>query len=62
MRGGVDRSLGAENPDYKSMIGAFVADDKLYSIWYISAEPYCYDKHAAEAENVIQSASVVNAQ
>lgn len=49
----------AESPDYKGTIGAFVADEKLYTIWYIAADPHYYDKHAEAAESIIRSAKVV---
>lgn len=41
---------------YKAMIGGFVADEKLYLVMYLGADPYYYDKHRAEAEQMIASA------
>ncbi len=48
-----------DSPDYKGMIGAFIAEEKLYSVWYIAAEPHYYGKHSARAEAVIKSAALV---
>ena len=48
-----------DSPDYKGTIGAFVADDKLYSIWYIAADPHYYDKHSGAADTIIKSAALV---
>ena len=45
-----------ESPNYKGLVGAFVADDELYVIMYIAVETYYYDKHIAEAESVIKGA------
>jgi hypothetical protein len=49
----------SDSPDYKGQIGAFVADEKLYTVWYIAADPYYFDKHSATAEAVIKSAVLV---
>jgi len=49
-----------DSPDYKGQIGAFVADEKLYTVWYIAADPYYYDKHSTLADGVIKSAAVVS--
>jgi hypothetical protein len=46
----------AEIAYYKGTIGAFVANQKLYLIMYIGADPYYYDKHRAVAEQMIASA------
>ncbi len=47
-----------DSPTYKGRVGAFIVDDKLYTIWYIAADPYYFDKHNAVAEAVITSARV----
>lgn len=49
----------SDSPDYKGTIGAFIADEKLYTIWYIAADPHYYDKHSAAADAIIKSATVV---
>jgi len=48
-----------DSPDYRGTVGAFVADEKLYTIWYIAAIPHYHDKHFASAESIIKSARVV---
>ena len=47
-----------DSPDFRGSIGAFVADDKLYSIWYLAAEPHYHDKHFAKADEIIASARI----
>lgn len=49
----------SDSPDYKGTIGAFIADEKLYTVWYIAADPHYYDKHGAAADAIIKSATVV---
>ena len=49
-----------ESPTYKGVVGAFIADDELYIMWYFGAEPYYYDKHLSAAEAVIQSATLAS--
>ena len=39
-------------------VGAFVADEKLYLIVYLGAQPYYFDKHRDEALAVIRGARV----
>lgn len=41
---------------YRSTIGGFVANEKLYLIMYIAADPYYYDKHREAALRMIASA------
>ena len=50
----------SDSPDYRGTIGAFIADDKLYTIWYIAAHPHYYDKHSERADAIIKSAALVN--
>ncbi len=45
-----------DSPKYRGSVGAFVAGDRLYLLYFLGAQPYYYDKHRAEAEAVIQSA------
>ena len=52
----------SDSPDYKGTIGAFVADEMLYSVWYIAADPHYYDLHSAAAEAIIKSATVVRGE
>ncbi len=49
----------SDSPDYKGTIGAFIADEKLYTVWYIAADPHYYDKHSAAADAIIKSATIV---
>lgn len=46
-----------ESPEYKGLVGAFIANEKLYVVYFLGATPYYYDKHIAAAEAVIKSAS-----
>lgn len=50
-----------ESPTYKGVVGAFIASEQLYVMWYIGADPYYYDKHLADAEAVIRSATLAAA-
>jgi hypothetical protein len=47
-----------ESPDYKGIAGAFVADAKLYFMYYLAADPYYYEKDLAAAEAIIRSATL----
>ena len=47
-----------ESPEYRGMVGAFIADDRLYVLFFLGALPYYYDKHVAAADDVIKSASL----
>ena len=48
-----------ESPDYKGIVGAFIANDKLYFMYYFAADPYYYAKDLAAAEAIIKSAALV---
>jgi hypothetical protein len=47
-----------ESPTYKGVVGAFIASEELYVMWYIAADPYYYGKHLPDAEAVIRSATL----
>jgi len=47
-----------DSPEYRGVVGAFIANDQLYLMYFIGAVPHYYDKHIREAEAVIQSASL----
>ena len=47
-----------DSPDYRGMVGAFIANDLLYVISYSAAEPYYYGKHVDEAKRIIETASL----
>ena len=47
-----------ESPEYKGLVGAFIANDRLYVMYFLAATPYYYDKHIADAEAVIKSATI----
>ncbi len=47
-----------ESPEYKGLVGAFIADDKLYVMYFLAATPHYYGKHIAEAEAIIKSATI----
>ena len=53
-------AIVTESPQYKGVVGAFVADDELYIMWYIGATPYYFDKHLADADAVIRSATLAD--
>lgn len=46
----------AAGPDYKGLVGAFTADDALYLILYLAADPYYYEKYRSDAEWIIENA------
>lgn len=48
----------SENPNYRGTAGAFVANDKLYMMFFLGAVPHYFDKHSAAATSVIQSATL----
>ena len=50
-----------ESPTYKGVVGAFIANEQLYVMWYIAAHPYYYGKHLSDAEAVIRSATLSTA-
>ena len=47
-----------DSPDYRGMVGAFIANDLLYVISYSAAEPYYFGKHVDEAKIIIETASL----
>lgn len=47
-----------DSPRYKGVAGAFVADDKLYFMYYLGATPYYYEKYRAQAEEMIKTATL----
>ncbi len=50
-----------ESPDYRGTVGAFIANEKLYLIYYLAAEPYYYGKHESAAKAIINSTQLVAA-
>ncbi len=53
----LDASL-TDSPDYRGVAGAFIANDLLYLMLYVAAEPYYYGKHLDEAMSIIETASL----
>ena len=51
-----------DSPKYNGIVGAFIADEKLYVMFYLGAQPHYYDKHVAEAESIIKSALIAEAE
>jgi hypothetical protein len=45
-----------DSPKYKGIVGAFIANDKLYLMYFLGAVPHYYEKNVAEAEATIRSA------
>jgi hypothetical protein len=50
-----------ESPDYRGTVGAFIANDELYLMFYLAAEPNYYGKHESAATAIIESAQMVAA-
>ena len=46
----------SDGPNYRGICGAFIADEKLYVMLFLAAEPYYFEKHQGEALSVIQGA------
>jgi len=46
----------SDNPDYQGTAGAFIANEKLYMLFFLGAVPHYFDKHVDAAVSVIQSA------
>jgi hypothetical protein len=46
----------AEGADRKGVIGAFIANQKLYLVMYLAADPYYFELNRDAAEQVIRSA------
>jgi hypothetical protein len=46
----------ANGPDYRGLVGGFVANGKLELVVYLAAVPYYFDLHRERAANVIASA------
>ena len=51
-------AIVTESPEYKGLVGAFIANEKLYVVYFLGATPYYYGKHIAEAEAIIKSATI----
>ena len=47
-----------DSPRYSGIVGAFIANEKLYIMFFLGAQPHYYDKHLAEAESIIRSALI----
>ncbi|MCG8370034.1 MAG: hypothetical protein MJA32_05915 [Proteobacteria bacterium] len=47
-----------DNPKLKGTVGAFVANEKLYFMYYLGATPYYYEKYAEQADAIIRSATL----
>lgn len=51
----------SDGPDYRGLAGTFVANQSLYLMLYVAAEPYYFEKHLADAEAAITGARLVAA-
>ena len=51
-----------DSPKYNGIVGAFIADEKLYVMFFLGAQPHYYGKHVAEAEAIIKSALIAEAE
>jgi hypothetical protein len=47
-----------DSPDYRGMVGAFIANDHLYLVMYSAAEPHYYGESLDEAKRIIESATL----
>lgn len=47
-----------DSPDYRGLVGAFIANDHLNVLMYVAADPYYYGKHLDEAKRIIESATL----
>ena len=50
-----------KTPKYKGIAAAFVADEKLYFMYFLGATPYYYEKYREQAEATIKSATLTPA-
>lgn len=48
----------SDGPDYRGLAGAVVVDDRLYLMLYLGADPFYFDKHRAEVEALMTSATL----
>ena len=48
----------SDGPNYRGVAGAIIAEERLYLIFYLGAEPYYYEKHIDEATAIIKGARV----
>jgi len=53
-------AIVSDSPRYRGIVGAFVADEQLYALYYLAAVPYYFDKHLDEAQKTIESAVLNN--
>jgi hypothetical protein len=47
-----------ESPEYRGTVGAFIANENLYLMYFLGAVPHYYDKHITDAEAIIASATL----
>lgn len=47
-----------DRPEYRGTAGVFVAEEKLYLMYFLGAVPYYHDKHRQEAVAMIVSATL----
>jgi len=52
----------SDGPPYKGTVGAFIAAEKLYLIYFLGAVPHYYSKHLAEASAIIDSATLIESK
>lgn len=45
-----------DSPPYRGTVGAFIANERLYVVYFLAATPYYFDKHIEAARAVIDSA------
>lgn len=51
-------AIVTESPKYKGLVGAFIAQEKLYVIYFLGATPHYFDQQIAEAEVIIRGARI----
>ena len=50
-----------DSPTQNGVVGAFIADDRLYMVVYMAAVPYYFEKHRDAAMAIIESARLADA-
>jgi len=46
-----------ESPDYRGMVGGFIAEDRLYLMIFLAEQPEYFEKHREEVDALIKSAT-----
>jgi hypothetical protein len=52
------RAAVTESPDYRGLVAAIIAEEKLYMVMFLAADPYYFDKHIETVEAIINSLAI----